>query len=355
MRWWAWLIAIVAVVIAVSSCSSPGRYAERNPYLQPKDTNAIDFFMMRWFGDDEWADQVSEIAANPELVPQQQVNLGALLAPATEPQITWLGHATFLLQYQGLNILTDPIFSDRASPLSFAGPERLQQPPLSIAELPTIDFVIISHNHYDHLDEATIRALGSSVTYLVPLGLTAWFTDLGIAAAQVREFDWWDVQSFGAFRVTATPSQHWSARSLWDKNDTLWASWHLAIGDWQVWFAGDTGYNDKQFKDIGQRFPDIDDALLPIGAYLPRWFMQPQHINPEEAIMMHRDVGAKRSYAMHWGTYQLAAESLQQTRDDLATAKQALATDTSTVQLMAIGQTVKGGASLFFDDGDSKN
>ncbi|WP_051986692.1 MBL fold metallo-hydrolase [Pseudidiomarina atlantica] len=340
MRWWVGLFAIAVVIFAVSSGSSPGRFADRNPYLQPKDTNAIDFFMMRWFGDDVWADQVAELAVQPELVAQQTVNLGALLAPGPQPQITWLGHATFLLQYRGLNILTDPIFSDRASPLSFAGPERLQAPPTQIAELPSIDYVVISHNHYDHLDTATIRALGSDVIYLVPLGLTPWFTELGIPATKVREFDWWDERSFGTLRVTATPSQHWSARSLWDKNDTLWASWHLAIGDWQVWFAGDTGYNDKQFKEIGQRFPKIDDALLPIGAYLPRWFMQPQHINPEEALRMHRDAGAQRSYAMHWGTYQLAAESLNQTRADLDAAKQKLGANSTTVQLMAIGETL---------------
>lgn len=338
-----WLLIIGAMVIAgvgVSSCSSPGRFADRNPYVTPKDTNAIDFFMMRWFGDDPWADQLQEYANNPDLVPQTDIDLGALLQPSTRPQITWLGHATFLLQYQGFNILTDPILSERASPLSFAGPERLSPAPIRTADLPVIDIVVISHNHYDHLDEKTIAELGSQVNYMVPLGLTEWFVEQGIGAERVHEFDWWQQLNFGPVTVTATPSQHWSARSLFDKNETLWASWHLDIGDWQVWFGGDTGYTPHQFKEIGARFPAIDDALIPIGAYLPRWFMQPQHVDPTEALRIHQDLGAKRSYAMHWGTYQLAAESLQQTLNDLEAAQQqATSTASQPLQILAIGET----------------
>lgn len=338
-----WLLIIGAMVIAgvgVSSCSSPGRFADRNPYVTPKDTNAIDFFMMRWFGDDPWADQLQEYANNPDLVPQTDIDLGALLQPSMRPQITWLGHATFLLQYQGFNILTDPILSERASPLSFAGPERLSPAPIRTADLPVIDIVVISHNHYDHLDEKTIAELGSQVNYMVPLGLTEWFVEQGIGAERVREFDWWQQLNFGPVTVTATPSQHWSARSLFDKNETLWASWHLDIGDWQVWFGGDTGYNPHQFKEIRARFPAIDDALIPIGAYLPRWFMQPQHVDPAEALHIHQDLGAKRSYAMHWGTYQLAAESLQQTLNDLEAAQQqATSAASQPLQILAIGET----------------
>lgn len=341
MRWW--IIVVIAVAVLVTACSAmntPGRFADRNPYLEPKDTNAIDFFQMRWFGDDVWADQQAELAEQPDLVPQQAVDLALLQAPAATPQITWLGHATFLLQYNDVNVLTDPILTDRASPFSFAGPERLQPAPVEVSELPSIDIVIISHNHYDHLDTETIEALGPDVTYLVPLGLTEWFTDLGIPAENVHAFDWWQAQQFDSVTATATPSQHWSARSLWDKNDSLWVSWHLTIDDWQVWFAGDTGYNEVQFKEIGNKFPGIDDALVPIGAYLPRWFMQPQHINPAEAVLMHNDIGAARSYAMHWGTYQLAAEGLAQTRQDLADARQHYQASEDTLRLLAIGETV---------------
>lgn len=340
MRWLIFFITVTIIALGVSSCSSPGRFADRNPYVTPKDTNAIDFFMMRWFGDDPWADQLAELRENPDLVPLTELQLEALLAPTQAPQITWLGHATFLLQYQGVNVLTDPILSGRASPFSFAGPQRLTPAPLSVAQLPPIDVVIISHNHYDHLDEETIRGLGANVNYMVPLGLGEWFVELGIGTERVHEFDWWQQAQFGALAITATPSQHWSARSLWDKNESLWASWHVAINDWQVWFGGDTGYNPYQFKDIGERFPGIDDALIPIGAYLPRWFMKPQHVNPAEALQIHQDLGAKRSYAMHWGTYQLAAESLQETREDLASAKSSSANaNQQMLQLMAIGET----------------
>lgn len=340
VRWLLIVGVIVIAVVGVSSCSSPGRFADRNPYVTPKDTNAIDFFMMRWFGDDPWADQLQEYANNPELVPQTTIDLGVLLQPSTQPQLTWLGHATFLLQYQGLNILTDPILSERASPLSFAGPERITPAPLRPKALPPIDVVVISHNHYDHLDEETIAGLGPQVNYMVPLGLTEWFVEQGIGPERVHEFDWWQQLSFGPLTVTATPSQHWSARSLFDKNETLWASWHLQIDDWQVWFGGDTGYNPHQFKEIGARFPNIDDALIPIGAYLPRWFMKPQHVNPQEALLIHQDLAATRSYAMHWGTYQLAAESLQETLNDLEAARQQAENATSQpLQTFAIGET----------------
>lgn len=339
IRWLVLFSLSVAILLVLTSCSAPGTYADRNPYVQTKDTNAIDFFMMRWFGEDEWADQQAEVAAHPELVPMTDISMTRIREPGADPQMTWLGHASFLLQYQNLNILTDPILSERASPVSFAGPERLTPAPLTPAELPPIDFVIISHNHYDHLDEETIQALGTDAIYLVPLGLTEWFVDQGIEARRVREFDWWQHAAFGALNVTSTPSQHWSARSLWDKNDTLWTTWHIAINDWQVWFAGDTGYNPYQFKEIGQRFPDIDLGLIPIGAYQPRWFMKPQHVNPAEALQMHLDIGARQSFAMHWGTYQLAAESLAETHQDFNEALASAELDKHTFTRLKIGET----------------
>lgn len=336
------LVVILVVISTVWGCSSalqPGRFADRNPYLQMQHANAFTFWRMRLFGDEPWADQYQELAQQPELVPTQPVDLAALTNPGTRPQVTWLGHASFLLQYQELNILTDPILSARSSPVGFAGPKRLQAPPLTVAQLPVIDWVVISHNHYDHLDTATIRALPDNVRYAVPLGLKAWFIDQGIAASQVYEFDWWDELRFGPLTITATPSQHWSARSLWDRNDSLWASWLLEIDDFSSWFAGDTGYNTVQFKQIGGYAGSIDLALIPIGAYLPRWFMQPQHIDPTEALQMHRDVRAKQSLAMHWGTYPLAAEGLQQTRDDLTQARASSQLPPQAVRIIAIGAT----------------
>ncbi|MDN7124643.1 MBL fold metallo-hydrolase [Pseudidiomarina sp. 1APP75-32.1] len=340
MRWIILLVIGVTALVALSSCSSPGIYADRNHYIETKDTNAIDFFMMRWFGADDWADQQAEIAANPDLVPMTEISFARILTPSAQPQLTWLGHASFLLQYKSLNVLTDPILSERASPVSFAGPERLTPAPLTAAELPPIDYVVISHNHYDHLDEETILALGDDVVYLVPLGLTEWFVAHGIEASRVREFDWWQQASIGPLEITSTPSQHWSARSLWDKNDTLWTTWHIAIADWQVWFAGDTGYNAHQFKEIGERFPAIDLGLIPIGAYQPRWFMKPQHVNPAEALQMHLDIGARHSYAMHWGTYQLAAEGLAETHQDFTDALASAELENPGFTRIKIGETL---------------
>ena len=140
--------------------------------------------------------------------------------------------------------------------------------------------MVISHNHYDHLDRKTIRILGNEPRYLVPLKLSQWFTDLDIEAARVIEFDWWDSQRVAGINITATPSQHWSGRGLFDRNETLWASWLIEFGDFNVWFGGDTGYNEVQFKEIGERWNDIDLALIPIGAYAPRWFMMTSHVNP---------------------------------------------------------------------------
>ncbi|CAI8162579.1 MAG: Uncharacterised protein [Pseudidiomarina mangrovi] len=337
MRWLVFSIVVISTVWGCSSALAPGQFADRNPYLQMQHANALTFWRMRLFGDEPWADQYREIAEQPELVPSQPVDLDALVNPPSQAQITWLGHATFLLQYRGINVLTDPILSERASPFSFAGPKRLQAAPLTVDQLPAIDWVVISHNHYDHLDIATIQALPSSVRYAVPLGLKAWFIEQGVAAAQVHEFDWWDDLSIGSLTITATPSQHWSARSLWDRNDTLWASWLIQIDDFTSWFAGDTGYNEVQFKQIGDRAGTIDVAMIPIGAYLPRWFMQPQHIDPSEALQMHQDVRAKHSLAMHWGTFPLAAEGLQQTQADLSHARERGQWPEQAVRIIAIG------------------
>ncbi|WP_127347820.1 MBL fold metallo-hydrolase [Pseudidiomarina mangrovi] len=337
-----WLVVIVVVVSTIWGCTTAlpaGKFADRNPYLQMQHANALTFWRMRLFGAEPWADQYQELAQQPQLVPRQAIDQAVLLTPGERPQVTWLGHASFLVQYQGLSVLTDPILSLRASPFSFAGPKRLQPAPLAADELPAVDWVVISHNHYDHLDSATIQALPDNVRYAVPLGLTPWFLAQGVAAEQVYEFDWWDDLRIGPLTLTATPSQHWSARSLWDRNDTLWASWLIQIDDFTAWFAGDTGYNEVQFKQVGGYAGRVDVAMIPIGAYLPRWFMQPQHIDPAEALQMHRDVRAQHSLAMHWGTYPLAAEGLQQTVHDLASARLNAELEPTAVRIIPIGAT----------------
>jgi L-ascorbate metabolism protein UlaG (beta-lactamase superfamily) len=240
----------------------------------------------------------------------------------TQRTATWIGHATVLLQFDGMNVLTDPHFSDRASPVQWYGPERTVPPGIALADLPSIDVVVISHNHYDSLDRGTIRSLrrrpgGEQTLFAVPLGLAAWFRGLGID--RVRELDWWESTTHGRLKLTATPAQHWSQRSLFDRNRTLWSGWVISAADFRVYFAGDSGYAPL-FGDIGAALGPFDLALLPIGAYEPRWFMRANHINPEEAVLAHRDLGARRSIAIHWGTFVLSDEPLTEPLEKLREA-----------------------------------
>ena len=236
------------------------------------------------------------------------------LANPSGAQVTWIGHSTFLLQVDGLNILTDPIFSERASPVSFAGPKRTTPAAMSIEQLPPIDVVLISHNHYDHLDKPSVKALQEKQPenppqYFVPLGQKAWFDKLGIS--QVTELDWWASESVGKTTVHAVPVQHWSSRSPFDRNKVLWAGFVIDSPSLSTLFVGDSGYSDD-FKTIAQRLGKVDLALVPIGAYDPRWFMKNAHMNPEEALQVVQDVGAKRAISMHWGTFALTDEPTEE-------------------------------------------
>lgn len=228
--------------------------------------------------------------------------------------LTWIGHATFLIQLNGLNILTDPQFSERASPVSWAGPKRVVAAAMTIRDLPEIDAVIISHDHYDSLDLASVKALAAhnrqrALSFLVPLGMKPWFDELGLEGAQVIELDWGQSHLLNGLRFTAEPSQHWGKRTLFDTYQRLWASWVIESADQRIFFAGDTGYA-QHFKQIGQKYAGFDIALLPIGAYEPRWFMKPYHVNPEEAVKIHLDIHSHYSVAMHWGTFVLTDEPL---------------------------------------------
>lgn len=230
--------------------------------------------------------------------------------------LTWIGHATFLIQFSGLNILTDPQFSDRASPISWAGPKRVITPAITINDLPEIDAVVISHDHYDSLDLATVIALSKhnhqrKLTFLVPLGMKNWFENLNLEAINVIELDWSQSHAINGVTFTAEPVQHWSKRTLFDTFERLWASWVIEANDNRIFFAGDTGYA-KHFKDIGKKYQDFELALIPIGAYEPRWFMKSHHVNPEEAVKIHLDIKSRYSVAMHWGTFILTDEPLDE-------------------------------------------
>lgn len=232
----------------------------------------------------------------------------------TQNTLTWIGHATLLLQINGINILTDPHFSKRASPVQWAGPERTTPPGIAIKDLPPIDLVLISHSHYDHLDNGSIKKLlkqqpNTQPTFAVPLKLKSWFEKRG--AKSVIELDWWQSRTQETFKVTALPVQHWSKRNVFTENDTLWAGWLLEIKGFRFFFAGDTGYAPL-FKELGKSHGPFDLCAIPVGAYEPRWFMKSQHVDPREALSMHQDLGCKRSVGIHWGTFVLTDEPLDE-------------------------------------------
>jgi L-ascorbate metabolism protein UlaG (beta-lactamase superfamily) len=223
--------------------------------------------------------------------------------------VTFIGHSTFLLQIGGISVLLDPIWSERCSPVRFAGPRRARQPGQSLDALPGVDLLLVSHNHYDHMDLPTLREVRARWTPPTATGLgnARHLAKAGIRSAV--ELDWWQSVELAGTRVTYVPAQHFSSRGLHDRNCCLWGGFVVEAHGAVVYFAGDSGYC-PHFAEIGQRFPRIDLALLPIGAYEPRWFMRQQHVNPEEAVRAHLDLQPRRSLGMHFGTFQLTDEAI---------------------------------------------
>lgn len=224
----------------------------------------------------------------------------------------WLGHATVLLRFGALHLLTDPHLGRRASPLPFLGPKRHVPAPAAPGQLPSIDVVLISHNHYDHLDDWSIRALlraNPGLSCYAPLGLGPWLRRRGVR--HVHELDWWQKHGHQDLEIHCVPAQHWSARGLFDRNRTLWCGWIVKAKGLNFYFSGDTGYTPR-LQEISSRLGAPDLAALPIGAYAPRWFMRPQHVDPPEAVQLHRELGVRRSLAIHWGTFELADDSLDE-------------------------------------------
>ncbi|MEO7331931.1 MAG: MBL fold metallo-hydrolase [Minicystis sp.] len=222
------------------------------------------------------------------------------LIDSSAAQITWIGHASFLLTLGGKRLLIDPVFAPRVGPMS-----RLTAPGLPLAELPPIDLVLVTHNHRDHLDTWTLERLGKAPTFVVPLGNAPVLRKLG--AEKVIELDWWQTQEIEGLSITLTPARHWSMRFPWDRNDMLWGGYVIRGPEGCAYHSGDTAFFEG-FREIGQRLGPIDWAMLPIGAYEPRWFMEPQHMAPEEAVEAARLLGARTFVAMHWGTFRLTDE-----------------------------------------------
>ncbi|WP_108610557.1 MBL fold metallo-hydrolase [Aminobacter sp. MSH1] len=249
----------------------------------------------------------------------------AVLEPHTDNlRITMVGHATLLIQGAGLNILTDPVWSDRASPASFAGPRRVTMPGIAFEHLPPIHVVLLSHNHYDHLDIATLRRLQAAhhPLMIMPLGNDA-IVRAAIPDARIATGDWGDRIPFDASAtVTLTRANHWSNRGLRDRRMALWAGFFVQTKSGSVWFAGDTGYGDGAiFREVRERYGAPDVALIPIGAYAPRWFMASQHVDPQEAVQILRDIGALYAIGIHWGTFQLTDEGREAPKEELAEAQ----------------------------------
>ena len=253
--------------------------------------------------------------------------------------VTFVGHATFLIQVASINLLTDPVYSERASPVSFAGPRRVRAPGVRFDDLPAISLVLLSHNHYDHCDLATLRALDRRFQprLVAPVGNGRLLRSAGIR--QVEEIDWWQSASAAPLPVTLTPAQHFSARSMLDRNRALWGGFLIAAGSRRILFAGDSGYG-PHFREVAARLGPFDLALLPIGAYEPRWFMKDIHMNPAEAVQAHLDLGARHSIAMHFGTFQLTPEGFDEPVRGLATALRQRGVSAEQFRTVDVGESV---------------
>ncbi len=298
----------------------------------------------RW---NRWTHGLPPPPENGYAFPVDHPDVAWIEANRIDNTMTWIGHASALLQIDGVNVLTDPMFSERASPLPFAGPKRRVPPGLALDELPHIDVVLISHSHYDHLDTASVEALnaqpGGPPLFLVPLGTRDWLAKKGIANAQ--ELDWSDHVSAAGLDFWFVPATHWSARTLTDRNETLWGGWVVktpagAAHPYSLYFAGDTGYSDDS-KRLGAGFGCFDLALIPIGAYAPRWFMGPQHVDPQQAVQIFKDIHAKKAIGIHWGTFELADEALDEPPKKLAEATRAAGLPDAAFTVLHHGQMIR--------------
>ena len=289
---------ILAFIVISFFCSS---YAGAQTYKNTNEQENGKTFgqLMTWVLDGE---------KSPEKVEIETSTQWQELASTQTNYAVWIGHATYLINNGDINILTDPIFSKRASPVGFAGPKRMIPPAMTLNDLPKIDAVVVSHNHYDHLDIWSLKKLfklNSETIFLVPTGDKKRLVKAGIR--NVVEMDWWDIFRVSNTEFHFTPVQHWSKRGLFDRNKSLWGGWFIKSNDLSLYHAGDTGYS-SDFKTTYERLGAPDYSFIPIGAYDPRWFMKDSHVNPEEAVQIALDLKTPHSFGMHWGTFTLTDE-----------------------------------------------
>lgn len=288
----------------------------RNPW--PASTPAGFGKILRWIA---WERLKGPRVAQPDRA-SFRTAASAIIRPRTVAgalSVTWIGHSTSMIQIDGSNVLTDPIWGERASPLSFAGPRRWVPPAVPFDELPPIDVVVLSHDHYDHLDESTVRAVVAahpSATWCVPLGIARWLRARRVK--RIFELDWWQKVRIRDLDVACTPARHFSGRRAFSRDDTLWASWCLTGSARRVYFGGDTAYH-PEFRRIALTYGPFDVVLLPVGAYNPRWIMQMVHMDPDEAIQAWRDIAEALPSAeppvfipIHWGTFKLTDEPMDE-------------------------------------------
>ncbi len=307
----------------------------------------------------------ARVSLDPHPVPPAAVAAGHVA-------VTFIGHATFLIRTASTVMLTDPVFTSHAGPFGRIGPHRVRPPAIAASALPPVDIVLVSHNHYDHLQPSSLRLFADRAIYIAPLGVSRQLdlptgTDLPptsgshgvgrgrtasavypvassgtpVASAvgrKISELDWWQRTTVGGAEITCVPAQHFSSRTPWDRDRTLWCGYVVRVDGVTIYFAGDTGYG-PQFRDIGDRCPSIDVALVPIGAYEPRWFMAPVHMNPEEAVRAHRDLRPRVSIGMHFGTFQLTDEAIDAPLRALERAREAHAVGADAFRVLDFGES----------------
>lgn len=313
------LVGLAALAVAPSACSSLGasasgarlermkaspqwdgsRFVNRLPTPQGLDDDVGTWEMLKaWFGGDQ-------IREPTEPIPMVKRTPESLSGPASDtPRITWMGHSSTIIELDGTRILTDPMWSKRASPVSFAGPKRFHPTPIALEDLPPIDAVVVSHDHYDHLDMQTIKTLSAWIpVFVVPLGIGAHLESWGVSPERIVELDWWEEHVVRNVRLVATPARHFSGRGLKNRNQSLWASWAFVGPGHRMFFSGDTGMH-ADFDEIGARLGPFDVTMLEVGAYNTWW--RNVHLGPEQAVDAHLRLGGRVMMPVHWGTFSLA-------------------------------------------------
>lgn len=319
----------------------------RNPWPEAAGDDALRkrFHSVLW----EWLTKPLPPDPAPGALEAARPAVARPTAAQAELRITWIGHATFLIQLPGLSLLTDPMWSARASPLSFLGSKRFVPARPALEELPPIHAVLLSHDHYDHLDRPTVRALdrrfGEDLSWITPLGYRSWFRLMGID--RVEERDWWEEAELvdTDYMVVAAPVRHWTRRTPWGTNRRLWCSWAIVPrpgrSGFSVYFGGDSGYGSF-FSEIGERLGPFDASMIPIGAYEPRWFMGAAHMNPEEAVGVYRQLGGRGAFVpSHWGTFRLTFEDPLEPPQRLRRAWHGAGFDVDSLAVLRHGETLE--------------